>query len=185
MKPSPKTSRLITHCASLTDLVFHLDVSPLTTHCASLTGLVFHLDASPLTTHCASLTGLVFHLDASPLSLTTHCASLTGLVFHLDPSLQHCSLCCYHLTFPLSGHIPCWWFKQCVDKNPPFIWPYSLMVSSSSSHWILMSCQPNRITSGQSNSGHKQIHISKLFSHIYNYTNPLSRQSTKPITSQT
>ena len=164
MKPSPKTSRLITHCASLTDLVFHLDVSPLTAHCASLTGLVFHLDASPL---------------------TTHCASLTGLVFHLDPSLQHCSLCCYHLTFPLSGHIPCWWFKQCVDKNPPFIWPYSLMVSSSSSHWILMSCQPNRITSGQSNSGHKQIHISKLFSHIYNYTNPLSRQSTEPITSQT
>ena len=30
-----------------------------------------------------------------------------------------------------------------------------------------MSCQPHRVTSGQSNSGHKQIHISKLFSHIY------------------
>ena len=29
-----------------------------------------------------------------------------------------------------------------------------------------MSCQPHRVTSGQSNSGHKQIHISKLFSHI-------------------
>ena len=27
--------------------------------------------------------------------------------------------------------------------------------------------QPHRVTSGQSNSGHKQIHISKLFSHIY------------------
>ena len=39
--------------------------------------------------------------------------------------------------------------------------------SSSSSSWILMSCQPHRVTSGQSNSGHKQIHISKLFSHIY------------------
>ena len=39
--------------------------------------------------------------------------------------------------------------------------------NSSSSNWILMSCQPHRITSGQSNSGHKQIHISKLFSHIY------------------
>ena len=31
------------------------------------------------------------------------------------------------------------------------------------SHWILMS----RVTSGQSNSGHKQMHISKLFSYIY------------------
>jgi len=37
----------------------------------------------------------------------------------------------------------------------------------SSSNWILMSCQPHRVTSGQSNSGHKQIHSSKLFSHIY------------------
>ena len=33
-----------------------------------------------------------------------------------------------------------------------------------------MSRQPPRVTSGQSNSGHKQIHISKLFSHyIYIY----------------
>ena len=39
--------------------------------------------------------------------------------------------------------------------------------SSNSSNWILMSCQPHRVTSGQSNSGHKQIHISKLFSHIH------------------
>ena len=46
-----------------------------------------------------------------------------------------------------------------------------------------MSCQPHRVTSGQSNSGHKQIHISKLFSHIY--INFLSSQSTKSITSQT
>ena len=38
--------------------------------------------------------------------------------------------------------------------------------SSNSSNWILMSCQPQRVTSGQSNSGHKQIHISKFFSHI-------------------
>ena len=30
-----------------------------------------------------------------------------------------------------------------------------------------MSCQPHRVTSGQSKSGHKQIHISKLFSHMY------------------
>ena len=30
-----------------------------------------------------------------------------------------------------------------------------------------MACRPHRVTSGQSNSGHKQIHISKLFSHIY------------------
>ena len=37
----------------------------------------------------------------------------------------------------------------------------------SSSNWILMSCQPHRVTPGKSNSGHKQIHISKLFSHNY------------------
>ena len=30
-----------------------------------------------------------------------------------------------------------------------------------------MSCQPHRVTSGQSNSDYMQIHISKLFSHIY------------------
>ena len=39
--------------------------------------------------------------------------------------------------------------------------------SSSSSNQILMSCEPHRVTSGQSNSGHKQIHISKLFSRTY------------------
>ena len=36
---------------------------------------------------------------------------------------------------------------------------------SSNSKWILMSCQPQghlRVTSGQLNSDHKQIHISKL-----------------------
>ena len=32
-----------------------------------------------------------------------------------------------------------------------------------------MSCQPHWVTSGQSNSGHKQIHISELLSHIYIY----------------
>ena len=30
-----------------------------------------------------------------------------------------------------------------------------------------MSCQPHGVTSGQSNLGHKQTQISKLFSHIY------------------
>ena len=39
--------------------------------------------------------------------------------------------------------------------------------SSNSNNWILMSCQTHRVTSGQSNSGHKQVHVSKLFSHIY------------------
>ena len=48
-----------------------------------------------------------------------------------------------------------------------FCLPLLLSSSSSSSNWILMSCQPHRVTSGQSNSGHKQMHISKLFSHIY------------------
>ena len=52
-----------------------------------------------------------------------------------------------------------------------------------SSNRILMSCQPHRVTSGQSNSGHKQMHISKLFSQIC--IDPLSGRSTKPITSQT
>ena len=42
-----------------------------------------------------------------------------------------------------------------------------LWESSSISNWILMSCQPHRVTSGQSNSGHKQINISILFSHLY------------------
>ena len=37
------------------------------------------------------------------------------------------------------------------------------------SNWILMSCQPHWVTSGQSNSGHKHMHISKLFSYIYIY----------------
>ena len=47
-----------------------------------------------------------------------------------------------------------------------FLWkPWLRLRVRSSSNWILMSCQPHRVTSGQSNSGHKQIHISKLFSH--------------------
>ena len=44
--------------------------------------------------------------------------------------------------------------------------PKSICIISSS-NWILMSYQPHKVTSGQSNSGHKQIHISKLFSRIY------------------
>ena len=39
----------------------------------------------------------------------------------------------------------------------------------SSSSWILTSCQPQRGTSGLTNSSHithKQIHVSKLFSHV-------------------
>ena len=34
-----------------------------------------------------------------------------------------------------------------------------------------MSCHPQRVTPGQSNSGHKQIHMSKLFSRIYTFYN--------------
>ena len=44
--------------------------------------------------------------------------------------------------------------------------PWQLYWSVSSyqqvSNWIGMSCQPHSVTSGQSNSGHKHIHISKL-----------------------
>ena len=46
-------------------------------------------------------------------------------------------------------------------------WGWVVGGSSSSSNWILMSCQPHRVTSGQSNSGHKQTHTSKLFPHIH------------------
>ena len=70
-------------------------------------------------------------------------------------------------------------FTTSVSKNSAL--PYNFSVGSyteymeenfkylpnQSSSWILMSCQPHRVTSGQSNLGHKQIHISKLVSHIY------------------
>ena len=47
----------------------------------------------------------------------------------------------------------------------------------SSSNWILMSTQPHRVTSRQSNSGHsKYTFLSSSHIHI----NPLSSQSTKP-----
>ena len=48
--------------------------------------------------------------------------------------------------------------------------------SSSSSNWILMSCQPHRVTSGQSNTRHSKytfLNSSLIF------INPLSSQSTK------
>ena len=48
------------------------------------------------------------------------------------------------------------------------------------SNWILTSCQPQRIISGQSNC-HKQIHILKLFS---SYINFFSSQSIKPVPAQ-
>ena len=51
-------------------------------------------------------------------------------------------------------------------NNVQGIYIYMSSPSSSSSNWILMSCQPHRVTTGQSNSGHKQMHISTLFSHI-------------------
>ena len=53
------------------------------------------------------------------------------------------------------------------QKNRPAMFSAVCLRCSSSSNWILMSCQPHRITPRQSNSCHKQIHISKLFSHIY------------------
>ena len=60
--------------------------------------------------------------------------------------------------------------------------------SSNSSNWIVMSCQPHRVTSGQSNSSHKLIHISKFFSSIIYIYQPSVKSiyNTKwPITSQT
>ena len=65
-----------------------------------------------------------------------------------------------------------YFFRNNTSKH----WTWSIQIffltllwtrSSSRSNLILMSCQLHRVTSGQSNSGHKQICISKLFSHIY------------------
>ena len=42
--------------------------------------------------------------------------------------------------------------------------PRCEMRRTSSGNWILVSCQRDRVTSRQSNSGHKQTHIFKLFS---------------------
>ena len=41
------------------------------------------------------------------------------------------------------------------------------MVRQLLSNWILLSCQSHRVTSGELNSGHRHMHISKLFSYIY------------------
>ena len=47
------------------------------------------------------------------------------------------------------------------------------------SNWILMSRQLHRVTSGQSNLGHKQMHISKLFSYICINHNPQNQSLRK------
>ena len=47
------------------------------------------------------------------------------------------------------------------------LWRLTSYGSSSRSNWILISCPSHRVTSGQSTSGYQQIHISRLFSHIY------------------
>ena len=56
-------------------------------------------------------------------------------------------------------------FRRCM--NVANKQSHHVQIGSSTSNWILMSCQPHRVTSGHSNSGHKQIHISKLFPRIY------------------
>ena len=45
-------------------------------------------------------------------------------------------------------------FKTFLSRSEKNLQDYT----EGSSNWILMSCQPHRVTSGQSNSGHKQIH---------------------------
>ena len=79
------------------------------------------------------------------------------------PWLSHQSFCCFlnqiHKTKDHGLQANAGQKKK--KKNPDWIRERE----SSGSNWILMSCQPHRVTSGQSNSGHKQIHISKLFSH--------------------
>ena len=52
------------------------------------------------------------------------------------------------------------------------------------SNWTLTSCQPHRVTSGQSHSSHRQMHISKLFSYITFYK-PFVKSTQKNIPSQT
>ena len=56
-----------------------------------------------------------------------------------------------------------------------------------SSNWILMSCQQHRVTSGQSNSNHKQMYISKFFSCIQTLclVNPQNQLLRKHKTSDT
>ena len=81
-----------------------------------------------------------------------------------------CGLCLCLLTVhwypfvPLAFHVSVWSHplrfssgsgRVCGNFPPSVCW---------SSNWILMSCQPHRVTSGQSNSGQKQMHISKLLS---------------------
>ena len=79
---------------------------------------------------------------------------------HSGINVRYLSLSCYN--YAIASPISCVFYEGS---------------SSSNNKWILVSCQAHRDTSRQSISGHKQIHISKLFSHIY--INPLSSQSTK------
>ena len=53
----------------------------------------------------------------------------------------------------------------------------SNLISTISSNWILMSSQPHRVTSGQPNSGHKRIHISKTLLTYISILRQVSLQS--------
>ena len=95
------------------------------------------------------------------------------MFLHLSPNRKHLlagrwgssvwNIACCIWTRQVQCYIYAHTIHLRLGSNSPK--PYSQ--NGSSTNWILMSCQPHRVTSGQSNSGHKQIHISKLFSHAY------------------
>ena len=58
-------------------------------------------------------------------------------------------------------------FQKKIKKKSQENGPLEKKEKTKVSNWIVMSFQPHRVTSGQSNSGHKQMHISKLFSCIH------------------
>ena len=97
---------------------------------------------------------------------------------HPPPHLPYITFCSHKSRWPRppNTHTHTRYYFICSHKSrpppptPPLSYThvyYLLLCEQISSNWILMSCQPHRVTSGQSNSGHEQIHISKFFSHIY------------------
>ena len=115
--------------------------------------------------------------ERSPCQLT--CALRSSVLSTRSSSLSPLSA-----IWSAQGHIYILFqlFQHTVDDTTQSYYSSS----TSSNNWIVMSCQPHRVTSGQSNSGHKQIHISKFFWSIIYQPSVKSIYNTKwPTTSQT
>ena len=80
---------------------------------------------------------------------------------------------CKYWAIPAMG---LWAHVNCGDEHSQATLDQHKVIgsSSTSSNWVLMSCQPYRVTSGQSNSGHKQKKISNIFSRMI-YVSTLCR----------